>query len=154
MCTSNFTEERIGNYIWFWIYGKLQIFLLNRQFDSYRRFGNGTLASLQTRSRLQWLTSSFLRSGHFRNGSTCNVLSGLRARLNLSKLCAPRNIPGSRTEIILSERSNSSRDGRSRSPAGILVKRFFARFNRVNVGICWKVSAWRLSRPQFAHSKR
>lgn len=123
-------------------------------FDTHWRFGNGTLASLQTRSKLQWLTSSFLRSGQFRNGSTCNVLSGLRARLSLSKLLAPRNIPGSRIEIILSERSNSWRDGRFRSPTGILVKRFFARFNRVNVGICSNVSGSRLSRPQFAHSKR
>lgn len=124
-------------------------------FKSYRRLFNGTLASLQTRSRLQRLTSSFTSPGVFKNGVTCSVVNGLCARLSLFKLSAPWNIPGCRVEMILSERSNSRRDERrSRSPIGKLLRRFFARFSRVIAGISSNVPGLRLSRPQFAHSKR
>lgn len=108
---------------------------------SHRRFLNGILASLQTRSRLQRLASSFTSDGVSKNGVTCNVVNGLFARLILVKLSAPSNIPDCRVEMILLERSNSRRDERRfKSPIGKLVRRFVARFSRANAGISLNVS--------------
>lgn len=57
--------------------------------------------------------------------------------------------------MILSDKSSSRRDERlSRNPSGKADRRFFASFNRVNAGISSNVPGLRLSRPQFAHSKR
>lgn len=124
-------------------------------FKSHRRLFNGTLASLQTRSRLQRLTSSFMSPGVFKNGVTCSVVNGLFARLSLFKLSAPRNISGCKIEMILLERSNSRRDERRlKNPLGKLLRRLLARFSRVIAGISSNVFGLRLSRPQFAHSKR
>lgn len=132
---------------------KMTIISLNSA--THRRLLSGTLASLHTRSRLHRLTSNLTSPGVFRNGVTCSVLSGLRARLSLLRLWAPRNISGCRVVMMFSERSSSRRDERfSRRPSGKLFSRFLARFSRVSAGISSNVPGWRTFRPQFAHSKR